>query len=258
MQKESVKFEDSCIFEGMTSIRAVLRATDDGVNDRRIEKVYFDREKLKKIGKDLGYLRAVSEKYGFVIEERSAEELDGMCLGTSHGGLVALMSERTLPCLGSDCSLSETGFYAMIEGIEDPYNFGYSIRSLYAMGCDGIILPKRNWMSAAGVVARSSAGASERLPVYTADAKDACEFFKSRGYRIVCAEEDTDNVLGECELKLPLLLVVGGEKRGISRSVLELADLKVKIGYSREFRASLSAASATTMFAFEIARQNKK
>ena len=84
------------------------------------------------------------------------------------------------------------------------------------------------------------------------------EIFKSKGYTVVCADENTDNILGECQLKLPILLIVGGEKRGISKAVIDSADILVKIGYDREFRASLSAASATTMFSYEISRQNKK
>ena len=150
------------------------------------------------------------------------------------------------------------GFYAMIQGIEDPYNFGYALRSLYAVGCDGIILGERNWMSAAGVVCRSSAGASELFPIYKCDEIMAAELFKKNNYKIVCADERTDNILGECDLHFPILLIVGGEKRGISRSLLDLADTLVKIPYGREFKASLSAASATTMFAYEIMRQNKK
>ncbi len=256
MQKEQIKFEDSCIFEGMTSIRAILRGTDAGINDRKISKILYDRERAAKIAKDIGYLRAVSQNYGYELEEATAEQLEKITLGNSHGGLVALTQQRTLPRL-SDSVICENGFYAMIEGIEDPYNFGYSLRSLYAMGCNGIILPERNWMSAAGVVARSSAGASEMFEIYTAgSSSDAARIFKTRKYSIICADERTDNILGQCELKLPLLLLVGGEKRGISRALLEYADMLVKIDYGREFRASLSAASATTMFAYEIMRQN--
>jgi 23S rRNA (guanosine2251-2'-O)-methyltransferase len=144
----------------------------------------------------------------------------------------------------------------MIEGIEDPYNFGYALRSLYAAGCDGIILPERNWMNAAGVVARSSAGASELFPLFKASPDFCIDVFHQKGYEVVCADKRTDNVLGKCELKKPLLLIVGGEKRGISASVLEKTDKLVKIDYAREFSASLSAASATTMFAYEIMRQN--
>lgn len=256
MQKEDIKFQDSLVFEGMTSIRAILRGIDSGINDRRIIKILFDKAKMKKIAKDLGYLKAVSEKYGYEICESDSGELDKITLGNSHGGIVAITTDRVLPCLDSSSEILSDGFYVMIEGIEDPYNFGYSMRSLYAMGCSGIILTERNWMSAAGVVARSSAGASEMFKIFKSNQESAIEFFKSKGFKVVCADEKTDNVLGECELKTPLLLIVGGEKRGISKSVLDSADILVKINYKNEFRASLSAASAATMFAYEIARQN--
>ena len=256
MQKEDLKFVDSTVFEGMTSIRAILRGIDAGVNDRRIVKILFDKDKLKKISKEVGYLKAVSNQYGYEIVESNSGELDELTLGNSHGGLIAITESRTLPYLDFSSEILSNGFYVMIEGIEDPYNFGYSLRSLYAMGCSGIILTERNWMSAAGVVCRSSAGASEMFSMYKSDPKDCIKIFKSKGYTVVCADENTDNILGQCSIKLPVLLIVGGEKRGISRAIIDSADMLVKIDYSREFRASLSAASATTMFAYEIARQN--
>ena len=112
-------------------------------------------------------------------------------------------------------------------------------------------------MSAAGVVARSSAGASELLPLYTADALAAVDFFKAHDYRVVCADLRTELLLPDAPLQLPLLLIVGGEKRGISRALLDKCDFAVKIPYAREFNASLSAASAATMLASEIMRQNR-
>ena len=256
MQKEDIKFLDSTVFEGMTSIRAIINSGDAGHNTRRIEKILFDKERLPKIHKEIGYLRAISEEKGFEIVPSTKEELDGITLGTSHGGIIAITGDRELPCFDENAEIEPNGFYAMIQGIEDPYNFGYSLRSLYATGCSGIILPERNWMSAAGVVARSSAGASEMFKVYKSDPLDAAKIFKAKGYKIVCADERTDNILGQCELKTPLLLIVGGEKRGISRALVDNADILVKINYAREFKASLSAASATTMFAYEIMRQN--
>ena len=256
MIKEDIRFESSLVFEGMTSIRSIIKGIDSGINNRKITEVIYDKNRYSKIAKEVGYLRAVSEKYGYTLTESTTEEIEKITLGSSHGGIIAVAEEREIPDISQLFEPKPNGFYCMIQGIEDPYNFGYSLRSLYACGCDGIILPKRNWMSAAGVVARSSAGASELFPIYTAEALRAAEFFKAHGYSIICADENTDNVLGKCVLKAPLLLIVGGEKRGISRALLELADIKVKIDYAREFRASLSAASATTMFAYEIMRQN--
>ncbi len=256
MIKEETKFVTSTVFEGMTSIRAIISAIDLNLSDRKIKKIFYDKDKLKKIAKNISYLRAVSDKYGFEVIESDATEIEKFTLGNTHGGIIAFAKERTIPTLSDAKKIEKNGFYCMIEGIEDPYNFGYSLRSLYAMGCSGIILPERNWMSAAGVVARSSAGASELFPIFKSDPISAAQYFKRLGYTIVCADENTDNVLGKCQLPLPILLIVGGEKRGISSSVIKYADLKVKIDYKREFSASLSAASATTMFAYEIMRQN--
>lgn len=256
MIKEDIKFKNSVVFEGMTSIRSIIKGFDLGTNDRKIEKILYDKEKYQKNAKHIGYLRAVSENMGFEVLESTSSIIDEMTLGTSHGGIIAIAKERTIPYLDLNSDIKKTGFYCMIEGIEDPYNFGYCLRSLYASGCNGIILTERNWMSAAGVVARSSAGASELFPIFKADSLVATDIFHKFGYSVICADERTDNILGKCELKLPLLLIVGGEKRGISKSLLEKTDKLVKINYINEFNASLSAASATTMFAYEIMRQN--
>ena len=57
MQKEDIKFLDSTVFEGMTSIRAILNSNKEGFNDRKIKKILFDRDRLHKIHKEIGYLR---------------------------------------------------------------------------------------------------------------------------------------------------------------------------------------------------------
>ena len=257
MIKEDIKFQNSLVFEGMTSIRSIIKGVNDGINDRKIKRILFDKSKYSKIAKDIGYLRAVSRNMNFDVCEIENDEIEKITLGAAHGGIVAITEDRTIPYLSLKSDIIQNGFYCMIQGIEDPYNFGYSLRSLYACGCDGIILPERNWMSAAGVVARSSAGASELFPVFNSDALSAADIFHEKGYTIACADERTDNILGECILKRPILLIVGGEKRGISKALLDKTDILVKINYAREFRASLSAASAATMFAYEIMRQNK-
>ena len=256
MIKENIKFQNSLVFEGMTSLRAIIKGRELKTTDRDIEKILYDKDKLAKNAKTIGYLKAVSKDLRFIVEETTQSELEKITLGTSHGGIVAIAKERTIPSLTAASDIKKTGFYCMIQGIEDPYNFGYSLRSLYACGCDGIILPERNWMSAAGVVARSSAGASELFPIYSADPLFAVDYFKAQNYTVVCGDLRTDKILGKCELKKPLLLIIGGEKRGISKKLLDKCDIKVKIDYSRDFSASLSAASAATMFAYEIMRQN--
>ena len=190
------------------------------------------------------------------VEFVDADEIDRLSVGNTHGGILALCTPRTIPTLKRE-DIRPDSFYVYLEGIEDPYNFGYAIRSLYAAGVGGVILPPRNWMSAGGVVARASAGASESLPIFEAEGADAVKLFREAGYNILCAGiRDSVSVFDE-QFPYPVLLVVGGEKRGISRTLLDAADRIVRIDYGRDFGGSLSAASAATVLAFEIFRQNR-
>ena len=254
MIKEEEKFKDSTILEGLTSISALLSSTEE--NDRRIVKVLIDRNKKKSKASQIGFLVAKSHELNFSIEFTDTEVIDSLALGNTHGGILAICTERSLPALTEE-AITDRGFYVYLDGIEDPYNFGYTLRSLYAAGVDGVILPPRNWMSAAGVVARSSAGASERMATYVADGEAAIDLFHKKGYSVLCAGIRDSVSIYEETFSYPLLLVVGGEKRGISASLLAKADHIVRIDYGREFRGSLSAASAATVMAFELLRQNR-
>lgn len=258
MEKEYEKFSTSNIFEGMTSIRAVIKAFDSGISDRKITEIIFSSSKAAARAKELNYLSKVSSQYGFIMTEVDDDTLNTLAIGNSHGGILAKCSERSIPALTSlsDGNLPENGFFVMLDGIEDPYNFGYALRSIYAAGADGIILPERNWLTAAGVVARASAGASELLDLYTSAPEDAALFFKSNNYRVICADKPNSVSIYDADLKKPIFLIVGGEKRGIRASVLKQADEVVRIEYGRDFNASLSAASASTIIAYEIYRQN--
>lgn len=257
VQKEEEKFSDSSILEGFVSIRSVIEGRESGNNDRQIFRILFDAGKEKSKAKELSFLKAKSREHGFVMEKTDGETIDRMTIGSSHGGIIAVCGERTLKEI-TPGDIKEKGFYVMLEGIEDPYNFGYALRSIYASGADGILLSERNWMSAAGVVARASAGASELMNIYSGNAENAVKTFKDAGYRIYATDKTKDSVsVYDEDLSFPVLLLIGGEKRGLSKPVLDLADKTLCLDYGRKFRAALSAASASSIIAFEIFRQNR-
>lgn len=257
MKKESIKRADSAVFEGMTSLRALLYAMENGVSDRRIVRVLLDSERAYAKAAEYSFIRKMSAKHDFAVEQTTSEAISSVALGTSHGGVVFFCTDRTVPELSAD-AVADGGFYVMLEGIEDPYNFGYAIRSIYAAGADGIILTPRNWLSAAGVVCRSSAGASERLPAFVKDGVSAAKLFGSAGYKCVAAGIRNSVSSFDADLKKPLFLIVGGERRGISAALLKECDSIVRLEYGRDFPGSLSTASAASILAYEVLRQNRK
>lgn len=256
MKKEETRFIASTVMEGMTSISSLLAAREAGINDRVIEKILFDRDKKRKKEREYSFLLAKCKSLDIPLVLTDAAEIDALTVGNTHGGIIALCGERTIPHPTAE-NLPQNAFLCLLEGIEDPYNFGSALRSLYAAGVDGILVGERNWLSAAGVVARASAGASEALPLFAGNVQDSVALCKEQGYRVVCAGIRDAVGLYEADLKKPLLLVVGGEKRGISAEMLALADQVVRIDYGRAFRGSLSAAAAATVIAFEVLHQNQ-
>lgn len=246
----------SCLFEGMTSINAIIHAIESGTNDRQILRIFFDRDKTTSKSRELAFLRKESEKLRFHIEFTNSTVIDKITTGTTHGGIVAECTQRAYPVLDATF-VRQDGFYVFLDGIEDPYNFGYVLRSLYAAGVDGVVLSERNWMSAAGTVARASAGTSELLSVCIADPASVPGVFRQCGYKILAAGIRNSVSLYDADMHFPLLMIVGGEKRGISAKLLSQADEIVRIDYGRVFRGSLSAASAATVLAFEALRKNR-
>lgn len=253
--KEAEKFTPSNILEGMISIRSLLLAREQKISDRQIEKILFDITKAESKQRELNFLNAKALTHGYKVEAVKPGEIDSLTVGNTHGGIIALCGDRSYASLAEN--IKPNSFYVMFEGVEDPYNFGYALRSVYAAGAAGVVLSPRNWMGAAGVVCRSSAGASELMPMYISDGAEAAVLFKAAGYKIVCAEKKDAVSVYETDMRLPVFLIIGGEKRGISRALLDTADILVKLDYGRPFPAALSTASAAAILAYEVLRQNR-
>ncbi len=257
MQKE-------CILEGIISVEAAIK-----YNSRKVELCYIDSAKVKKRDRKVTSFLSLLEKNHIRAEICDRELIDGFLAsksedaGSSHGGVVAVCSERRFTPM--DELLSETaekgGFCALLDGVEDPYNFGYSVRNLYAAGACGVIIPERNWMTAAGVCARASAGATEMIKLSvmprteTSDERRAfMKYLSDFGMTTVCAAKTGNCVeIFDFEPRFPLVLFIGGEKRGISPDFVGMCDSIVSIPYFSDARFSLPTASTAAIFGFKLA-----
>ena len=242
------------VFEGLVSIRAVFEALDTSVSDRKIASVLFSEEKIKGNGKLLGFLKARSFTYGYELKTVPEAEINALSDGSSHGGVIMITEKRKYT--ERILKIKENGFAVILDGIEDPYNLGYAIRSVYAAGADTLLLPKRSPIISAGIVCRSSAGASELIETVCGDLAENVTLLRDNGYRLVLADMDAPAPAHLSNLKKPLILAVGGEKRGFSKTLTALADLTVRLDYGRDFKMALSAASASAVLAFEVTKQN--
>lgn len=255
MKKEQDKQKASSYIEGLLSLTAVYEA-----DSRKVEKVFISKDK-KDFEKDRKFrrLRGYISAKGTPVEYADSEFFQENAIGSTHGGIMALVGERKMTDIASLLDNSN-GFVVILEGIEDPYNFGYSVRSLYAAGADSLILSPRNWLSAAGVCVRASAGTSEKIScAVCGDYEELKNECKKRGYTFYCAVEPSEDSVSiyKAKFKKPLILVIGGEKRGISEKLMECCDKKITIEYGGDFKNALTTAAASAVIGFEILRQTK-
>ncbi len=256
MNSENEKYAPSNVFEGLISVRTLIHELSARENARKINVIYYDDAFERKNRKTVIWMSSQAKALGYKIEKTTPEFISSLTVGTTHGGIAAVCEDKVFPTLSPNL-IKPTGFYIMLDGIEDPYNFGSAVRSIYAAGADGIIVPERNWMSSGGIVCRSSAGASETADIFISDAHPAVEIFKSLGYKTVSTAKENSVSMYDANLKLPLFMLIGGERRGISKSVMAMTDMTVRIDYGREFGGALSAQSSAAILAFEVFRQNR-
>ena len=149
------------IFEGAISCKALLEA-----GTRNCIKLYIDK---KKNTKDTKYLVSLAKNKSCEVIFCSREQINDMATGKTHGGILLLAEEKVIPQL---TDIKAHGFLCYIDGVEDPYNLGSISRTLYASGCDAMILPKRDWSFAEQTILKASAGAYEKLPIYFVDSDE--------------------------------------------------------------------------------------
>ena len=254
------------ILEGIISVRA---AVEGGV--REIETVYLDVGKYKKRDRKITGFLSFLKARGIKTELCEREFIDRLVsesnenAGTTHGGVAAIVGERRYNSVSEilDKTAREKGFCIYLDGVEDPFNLGYSARALYAFGASGLILPKRDRQLGAGVLSRSSAGASELMATaefFGCDDKSErmklVEEIKRRGIALCCAAVSSTSVsLIEYDCDFPMILFIGGEKRGISPEFVENADRIVHVPYaSEEIRYSLPTATVAAVAGMELMR----
>lgn len=236
------------ILEGNISVKAAILA-----GHREIEKVIVD---IKKKDKDTNFILAKAYERNIPVEKVDREEINKLADGKTHGGLLALCGERNYQTLEE--VNKDRLFLAFIEGVEDPFNFGNILRVLYAAGCQGVIVPERNWTSAASTVAKSSAGASEYMDIIVAhDLNETLVTLHKYDIPLLCAQRSDAISLYDYTFPDKFCIAIGGEMRGLSKLTLSHSSQNIYIPYNQEFRNAMSASSATAIIAFEYVRQQQ-
>lgn len=206
-------------------------------------------------------LLAEAERQSIPVQRLPKNELDAMAFGKTHGGILALCSPKP-PQTIEELTLVADGaalppLLLLLEGVEDSQNLGYTLRTAEALGVTALFLKKHLWDFDETAVSRASSGSYERLPIVKIErGGHELESLRRKHIKIWGCLANAKRTCYEVDLTVPILLAIGGEKRGLSAAVREKCDGFMRIPMA-EHSTSLSLSHAASILLAEAMRQRR-
>jgi 23S rRNA (guanosine2251-2'-O)-methyltransferase len=178
-----------------------------------------------------------------------------------HQGVAAIVSpipyataEQLVQALAAD----PLGGVVVLDGVEDPRNLGAVIRSAAGAGCGGVLLGTEASVGLTPVAVKASAGTAERVPV-ARDSRIPARLreMASVGATVLGLDARGGSAWDTLDLSGRVVLVAGGEERGLRRGVLDACHHRVAIPLAAGVE-SLNVSVAVAVVLFEAVRQRRR
>ncbi|HZK24443.1 MAG TPA: 23S rRNA (guanosine(2251)-2'-O)-methyltransferase RlmB [Oscillospiraceae bacterium] len=210
-------------------------------------------------GGPLTEILALAQTKEIPVEYWDKQALDKKAVTRNHQGILA----ETPPFAYTPFEQllvkknDEHPFLVILDHLQDPHNLGALIRTAYAAGCDGLVIPERRAAQMTPAAVRTAAGAAEYLPVARVVNIARClEECKQAGLWLYGADMDGKSLYTKGDYQGPMALVIGSEGAGLSRLTKEKCDFLVRLPMQGAV-ASLNASVAGALLLYEVYRQRQ-
>ena len=199
--------------------------------------------------------------------ETPAAELERLCGSPDHQGVVAEVDPYPYADPGAVLGAGAgsggrpaatpraASLILALDQVQDPRNLGAVCRSAEVAGARAVVIPERRAAEVTAVACKASAGAVEHLEV--ARVRNLADWLgaaREAGYWIWGADADSPQTHSGVDLTGPLVLVLGGEGRGLRPRVASACDGLMAIPQAGRID-SLNVAAAAAVLLFEAVRQ---
>lgn len=209
----------------------------------------------------LRHLRQMAEEKGVPVQVQSKDRLTRMVKSEHHQGVVGILADSLYASwedlLKAIPSKGKWNRVLILDGLEDPQNFGSLIRTAEACGVAGIIIPRDRAVGLTPAAIKASAGAIAHIPVVrVTNLASSLEELKQEGFWIVGADARGEKNLYDLCFDLNVGVVIGSEGKGLRPLIRSKCDFTVSIPMEGKV-SSLNAAIAGAIILYEIFRQHR-
>ena len=194
-----------------------------------------------------GETLALIQDSSIPVKRVHQNELNNLCPGVNQGiaAVVKTYQYHSLEEIIHKSKQVSHPIIVMLDGINDPHNFGAILRCCDIFGVIGVIISKHNQVPLNATVAKTSAGAINYVPVVSvSNLNNAIRTLKDSGFWIVSSSGDAQMDYRNLKYDFPTVLVIGNEGDGVSSLVIKNSDYLVKIPMHGKVN-SLNASVAT-------------
>ena len=208
----------------------------------------------------LRHLLEMAEQASVPVRRVSDDELDREAGGASHQGVIADVSQRRvyeLHDLIEDALARPPALIVVLDGIEDPHNFGAILRTCDAVGAHGVVRQTRHSAPLGGATSKASAGAVAHVRIAdVVNVARAIEELTEAGIWTVGLAGDSRSMYDKMDFSLPTAIVLGAEGTGLRRLVRERCEMLTSIPMKGKVD-SLNVSVAAGVVLFEALRQRQ-
>lgn len=244
------RVEATDLIEGRNAISEALKS------GRTLDKVFVADGDTDRA---LSRLAALAREAGAAVVQVDRRRLDQMSQTHAHQGIIAQAAAHSYATveeiLQRAAERGEAPLLILCDELTDPHNLGAILRTAECAGAHGVIIPKRRSVGLTAVVAKTSAGAVEHMPVArVTNLVSAIEDLKRQGIWVFGTDAAGTTDLYHADFQGPTAIVIGSEGFGMSRLVAERCDLLLSIPMKGQIN-SLNASSAAAVLLYEAVRQ---
>ncbi|EIQ81106.1 UNVERIFIED_CONTAM: 23S rRNA (guanosine(2251)-2'-O)-methyltransferase RlmB [Streptococcus canis] len=207
-------------------------------------------------GKNVDHIKCLAAEKKVSISWTPKKILSEMTEGAVHQGFVLRVSAfayTELDTILEKAEQEDNPLILILDGLTDPHNLGSILRTADATNVCGVIIPKHRAVGVTPVVAKTSTGAVEHVPIArVTNLRQTLDKLKAKGFwtfgtGMNGTPSDRWNTSGK------LALIIGNEGKGISANIKKQVDEMITIPMNGHVQ-SLNASVAAAILMYEVFR----